>query len=118
MSLTPRYVYRNVLIFVFEKVVFALQDHQGPAFLEVLNAKGIDTPALKILLILQVGEKKLIVRNYNQQYVEKLSGQIKENGLLQNEWPGLQISKRYSLKLFTYRPDYVGDSRRLTAGYW
>jgi putative heme-binding domain-containing protein len=53
-------------------------------FLEVLNAKGIDAPALKTLLNKLAGEKKLIVRNYNQQYVEMLSRQIKERGNVKN----------------------------------
>ena len=66
--------------FVLALSSVTLSPEKAGLFLEVLNTKGIDAPALKTKLNKQSGERKLIVRNYSQQYVEKLSGQIKEHG--------------------------------------
>ncbi|KAA6439744.1 c-type cytochrome [Dyadobacter flavalbus] len=58
----------------------SLSREKAGLMLEVLAVKGINAAELKTLLNKQAGVKNLVTRNYDQQYVDKLSKQVKEAG--------------------------------------
>lgn len=58
----------------------SLSKEKAGLMLEVLAVKGINAPQLKTLLNKQAGVKNLITRSYDQQYLDKLSKQVKEAG--------------------------------------
>jgi putative heme-binding domain-containing protein len=57
-----------------------LSKEKAAMMLEVLAAKGINAPALKTILAKQAGLKNMVTRNYDSQYVDHLSKQVKEAG--------------------------------------